>query len=46
LGRAFTTNGEKRYAQRISVGKPDGKRALGRCRHRWEDIIKMDLREI
>jgi hypothetical protein len=28
------------------VGKPEGKRPLGRPRHRWEDNIKMDLREI
>jgi hypothetical protein len=27
-------------------GKPEGKRLLGRPRHRWEDDIKMDLREI
>jgi hypothetical protein len=28
------------------VGKPEGKRPLGRPRHRWEDVIKIDLREI
>ena len=28
------------------VGKPDGKRPLGRPRHRWEDNIKMDLEEV
>jgi hypothetical protein len=28
------------------VGKPEGKRSLGRTRRRWEDNIKMDLREI
>jgi hypothetical protein len=38
--------GEKRNAYRISVGKLEGKRPLGRPRHRWEDNIKMDLREI
>jgi hypothetical protein len=38
--------GEKRNACRILVGKPDGKRPLGRPRHRWVDNIKMDLREI
>jgi hypothetical protein len=38
--------GEKRNAYRILVGKPEGKRPLGRCRHRWEDNIKMDLREV
>jgi hypothetical protein len=38
--------GEKRNAYRILVGKPKGKRSLGRPRHRWEDNIRMDLREI
>jgi hypothetical protein len=38
--------GEKRNAYRILVGKPEGKRPLGRSRHRWEDNNKMDLREI
>jgi len=30
---------------RVLVGKPEGKRPLGRPRHRWEDNIKMNLRE-
>jgi hypothetical protein len=38
--------GMKRNAYRILVGKPEGKRSLGRLRHRWVDNIKMDLREI
>jgi hypothetical protein len=38
--------GEKRNACRILVGKPEGKRPLGRPRRRWLDNIKMDLREI
>jgi hypothetical protein len=38
--------GETRYAYRILVGKPEGKRSLGRPRRRWMDTIKMDLREI
>jgi hypothetical protein len=38
--------GDKRNAYRILVEKPGGKRPLGRPRHRWVDIIKMDLREI
>jgi hypothetical protein len=38
--------GEKRNVYRILVGKPEGKRPLGRPRHRWMDNIKMDLREI
>jgi hypothetical protein len=36
---------ETRNAYRILVGKPDGKRLLGRQRRRWVDNIKMDLRE-
>jgi hypothetical protein len=39
------TRGESRNAYRILVGKPKRKRPLGRPRHRWEDNIKMDLRE-
>jgi hypothetical protein len=38
--------GEKRNACRILVGKPEGKRPLGRSRRRWVDNIKTDLREI
>jgi hypothetical protein len=38
--------GAKRNAYRILVGKPDGKRPLGRSRRRWVDNIKMDLGEI
>jgi hypothetical protein len=38
--------GAKRNAYRISVGKPEGKRPLGRTRRRWVDNIKIDLREI
>jgi hypothetical protein len=35
-----------RNAYRILVGKPEGKRPLGRPRHKWVDYIKMVLREI
>jgi hypothetical protein len=35
--------GEKRNAYRLLVGKPEGKRPLGRPRHRWVDNIRMDL---
>jgi hypothetical protein len=38
--------GEDRGVYRILVGRPEGKRPLGRPRRRWEDNIKMDLREI
>jgi hypothetical protein len=37
--------GEGRGAYRILDGRPEGKRPLGRPRRRWEDNIKMDLRE-
>jgi hypothetical protein len=38
--------GETRNACRILVGKPEGKRPLGRPRRRWVDNIKIELREI
>ena len=37
---------QSRNAYRVLVGKPEGKRPVGRPRHRWEDNIKMDLREV
>jgi hypothetical protein len=37
---------EIRNMYNILVGKPEGKRTLGRHRHRWEDNIRMDRREI
>jgi hypothetical protein len=43
MGRACSTNGEKRNEYRILVGKPDVKRLLRRPRRRWVDNIKMDL---
>ncbi|KAJ4450625.1 hypothetical protein ANN_02053 [Periplaneta americana] len=38
--------GDSRNAYRVLVGRPEGKRPLGRPRRRWEDNIKMDLREV
>jgi hypothetical protein len=38
--------GEGRGIYRVLVGRPEGKRPLGRPRRRWEDNIKLDLREI
>jgi hypothetical protein len=38
--------GEGRGMYRVLVGKPEGKRPLGRPKHRWEDNIKMDLQEV
>ena len=37
---------EGRGVHRVLVGKPDGKRPMGRPRRTWEDIIKMDLQEV
>jgi hypothetical protein len=45
MGRACSRHGEKRTTYRVSVGKPEGKRQLGRPRRRRVDIIKIDLRE-
>ena len=42
----MTRMGEGREVHRILVGKPVGKRLLGRPRRRWEDNIKMDLQEV
>jgi hypothetical protein len=36
---------EERKVYRVLVGKPEGKRLLGRPRRRWEDEIRMDVRE-
>jgi hypothetical protein len=38
--------GEGRGVYRVLVGKPEGKRQLGKPRHRWEDNIKVDLQEV
>jgi hypothetical protein len=38
--------GEETKVYKVLVGKPEGKRPLGRPRRRWEDGIRMDLREI
>jgi hypothetical protein len=44
MGRSCSTNGGEEEC--IKVGKPEGKRPLGRTRRRWVDNIKMDLRGI
>jgi len=41
-----TRIGEERGVYRVLVGKPDGKRPLGRPRRRWVDNIRMDLQEV
>jgi hypothetical protein len=46
MGRASSTNVRKKNAYKILVGKPEGKRPLGRRRCRWVNNIEMDHREI
>jgi hypothetical protein len=46
MGRECSTYGASRGAYRILMGKPEGKRPLGRTRHRWKDNIKTYLREV
>jgi hypothetical protein len=46
MGKACSTNGEKRNAYRILMGKPEEKRKLGRTRSRWVDNVNLDLRKI
>jgi hypothetical protein len=46
MGRTYNTNGAKGNAYRILMGKPEGKRPLGRTKCRCVNNIKMDLREI
>jgi hypothetical protein len=46
MGGACSTNGKKRNAYRLLVGKPVGKRPLGRPSRRWFDNIRMDLAEV
>ena len=46
MGRTRSTYGTVQKCIRDLVGKPEGKRPLGRPRRRWEDNIKMDLREV
>jgi len=38
--------GERRGVYRVLMGRPEGKRPLGRPRRRWEDNIKVDLQEV
>jgi hypothetical protein len=43
MGGACSTYGEGGGVYRVLVGKPEGKRSLGRPRRRWEDNVRMDL---
>jgi hypothetical protein len=46
MGGAYSANGEERGVYSVLVGKPEGKRPLGRPRRRWEDNIRKDLQEV
>jgi hypothetical protein len=46
MGRAFSVNGEKMYACRLLVGKPEGKIPLGRPGRMWVGNIRMEVGEI
>ena len=46
MGRLYSHNEEDRNAFKILTGKPTGKRPLGRPRIRWENNIRLDLKEI
>jgi hypothetical protein len=46
MGRACSSDGAGRGVHRVLVGKPEGKRPLGRYRRRWEDNINVDLHEV
>ena len=46
MGGACSTYGERRGVYRVLVGKPEGKRPLGRPSRRWEASINMDLQQV
>jgi hypothetical protein len=46
MGGTCSAYGERTGVYRVLVGKPEGKRLLGRPRRTWEDNIKMDLQEL
>jgi hypothetical protein len=46
MAEARSTYGERRSAYGILVGRSEGRRPLGRLRHRWEDNIKIYLQEV
>jgi hypothetical protein len=46
MGGAYSTHGQMRNAYRMLVGKPERKKPLERHSSRWEDNIKMDLKEM
>jgi hypothetical protein len=46
MGGPCSLDGEGRGVYRVLLGKPEGKRPIGRPRRRWKDSIKMDLQEV
>jgi len=46
MGGACSAYGGRRGVYEVLVGKPEGKRPLGRPRHRLDDIIKMDIQKV
>jgi len=46
MGGACSIYGERRGVDRVLVGKPEGKRPLGRPTYRWKNNIKMDLQKV
>ena len=46
MGGACSAYGGRRDVYRVLVGKPEGKRALGKHKRRWEDKINLDLQEV
>jgi hypothetical protein len=46
MGGAYSTYGERRGLFRVLVGKPEGKRQLGRPKRKWGHNIKIDLQEV
>jgi hypothetical protein len=46
MGGVFGAYGGGERVHRVLIGKPEGKRPLGRPRRRWEDNIKIDLQEV
>ena len=46
MSRLFSQNGRRYTVFKIFTSKPTGRRPLGRSRHRWEDNIRIDLKEM
>jgi hypothetical protein len=46
MGRVYSTRGKKMNVCKVLMGNPEGKKSLGRYRRRYEDNIKIDLREM